>query len=745
MEFKVLKIKIFAIGLMLLSLQIYGSAKLRLNNAKKEKEIRFGPGTAAAAPAFQNFLRKAKKVQGPRKPNTANSSVQIKAVASAALSKSKQKVSPLSSLFKKRYPAGIDQQLWQEIVTKLNIQISSIEGRILKIPGIVNDNSYMHSLAWNPNGTQIATCSVYHETIHIWDVDTVNISQQLKDPNKLNTVAWSPNGRQIASASDDKIGRIWDIATGKIVFELKGHEKWVKSIAWNSTGTLIATASPDKTARIWDAHTGKIVHILQGHDDSIWSIAWNPAGTLLATASEDKTVRIWDISSGNQIQLLKGHTKGIHAIAWNPNGLLLATSSNDGTIRIWNTSIGKTELELPGAYHAEIAWNPAGTRITISAHDGLSIWDIASKTKVYRFENLISSHFNGNYIQSISYNPAGTHLAISSYDSIAHIWDLSPLIQYEQLIKGSLLKKQLMFILLCEEYKKRFPNKSEVKLQDIAQHILTKRITIAELTRVLLSFHPLIRNPIITTYNLVDAQEKIKIFIDAEEKIKRQNEFLAVKEAIFPPLAGDPIKNTLEEYFIGPRPIIAKPKDTSAQQMQNQIEKGQKQEIEKGDISTVLFAMIEQGEVDQVKACTNPITILSRSTDLNRTPLMHAITNRTDKVEQRNAIFTFLLNYQGTLVRTQYQSDLRKSELHVTDYHGNTPLMLAIIKDRFDFALAIAKKMTLRGLNKTFSIIRKNNNKNETAYDLALKVNETYKKDKNYQELMKILKKYPKK
>ena len=60
--------------------------------------------------------------------------------------------------------------------------------------------------------------------------------------------------------------------------------------------TCLATGHEDRVVRLWDPETGKLLHALKGHRHSVRSLAFTPEGRELASGSSDSTILLWDMA-----------------------------------------------------------------------------------------------------------------------------------------------------------------------------------------------------------------------------------------------------------------------------------------------------------------------------------------------------------------------------------------------------------------------------------------------------------------
>ena len=164
----------------------------------------------------------------------------------------------------------------------------------------------------------------------------------------VSSVAFSPDGKRLASGSRDNTIRLWDVASGRSLLELKGHSDFVNSVAFSPDSKRLASGSGDQTIRLWDVASGRSLLELIGHSASVNSVAFSPDGKRLASGSRDQTIRLWDVASGRSLRELKGHSDSVYSVAFSPDGKRLASGSRDNTIRLWDVASGRSLMELKG-------------------------------------------------------------------------------------------------------------------------------------------------------------------------------------------------------------------------------------------------------------------------------------------------------------------------------------------------------------------------------------------------------------
>ncbi len=211
------------------------------------------------------------------------------------------------------------------------------------------------SVVFSPDGRDILTASADDVgTARIFDAATCAEVSLLSGGGQLYFADYSPDGRRAVTASNDKIARIWDVATGKQIAALKGHGEDVVSAQFSPDGRRIVTSSVDRTARVWNASTGAQTAVLLGHGDLVYSAAWSPDGRLIATASNDRTARIWDAATGEQLAILAGHGDSVFTARFSPDGARIVTASIDRTARIWDArALASSTTEVQWARAAQ--------------------------------------------------------------------------------------------------------------------------------------------------------------------------------------------------------------------------------------------------------------------------------------------------------------------------------------------------------------------------------------------------------
>ena len=164
----------------------------------------------------------------------------------------------------------------------------------------------------------------------------------------VRRAVFDASSKRLVTVSNDRTARIWNITTGEITVELRGHEEIVRDAAFSPDGNSVATASDDGRVLIWDVASGKQTKSLTPSDDSkigkFKSVSFNPVNPeQLVSATDDGSVLIWDVVSGQVLNERSIGGDSVRDAIFDEAGKVV-TASWDGTVRRWNLETNEVDI-----------------------------------------------------------------------------------------------------------------------------------------------------------------------------------------------------------------------------------------------------------------------------------------------------------------------------------------------------------------------------------------------------------------
>jgi WD40 repeat protein/serine/threonine protein kinase len=256
--------------------------------------------------------------------------------------------------------------------------------------GALDHSAAVLAGAFSPDGRTVLTGS-YDGSAWLWDATTGRrLAGPFRHPDPVWAVAFRPDGKAFATGSGHSVerdghmvgvgeGRIWDIASGKVIQAHPQHARDIIAVAFTPDGQTLVTASKDTTARFWDATTGAAIGGVMRHDGWVNSLALTADGRAVLTGSDDRTGRLWSVPDGSPLTTPLRHTRPVKAVAISPDDRLLLTTSEDTTVQLWEARRGQPageSLRAPAPIQAA-SFSPTGRAFVTGDRGGrLLLWRV---------------------------------------------------------------------------------------------------------------------------------------------------------------------------------------------------------------------------------------------------------------------------------------------------------------------------------------------------------------------------------
>jgi hypothetical protein len=281
-----------------------------------------------------------------------------------------------------------------------------------------------NTTAYSPDGRLLAFEVSGGGTIKLIDSTSARQIRNIRGhKGSLHTLAFNPDGKQIAAASADAV-YVWDLSSGLIVLNIEAKTAWGRSVAFSPDGKTLATAFWDyersKTTadgststygeiRLWSTDTGKELRSFRD-SKSIASIVFSPDGRTIASWSsdensnkDDETVRFWRVDSGELISKGRGGVN-IRSLTFTENGSYVVVNAgsrySDSHSKVLSGRTGNLVLTILGfSESAWLAFTPDGQYVGTQGSSNRIAWRIG--TTVYDPDQFFDRFYNPDLISTV--------------------------------------------------------------------------------------------------------------------------------------------------------------------------------------------------------------------------------------------------------------------------------------------------------------------------------------------------------
>ncbi|ESU08495.1 hypothetical protein FGSG_04587 [Fusarium graminearum PH-1] len=221
------------------------------------------------------------------------------------------------------------------------------------------------------------------------------------------------------------------------------HNDWVRSCVFSPDGRLLVTGSDEKLVRIWDVATGSLQHVFEALDSYAYSVVASqsgPNGRPLLAAYGSEVIMVWDLVTGEPMQPVRGISQDINESEQKTSNMSVRFRNDDrnphddgnphndtdedqtaedecDTIE---ESASKTDVLAFTVQSIDIS--PQGDRLVAVSGRNIILWDIPSftVTGIYEHEAILGDDIDDDTesFHRVKFSPDGKLVAASVGSSI---------------------------------------------------------------------------------------------------------------------------------------------------------------------------------------------------------------------------------------------------------------------------------------------------------------------------------------
>lgn len=200
-------------------------------------------------------------------------------------------------------------------------------------------------------------------SVRAWDLIRYRNFRTFTAPTRLSfsSIAVDPSGEVVAAGSLDSFDiHIWNVQTGQLLDQLSGHEGPVSTLGFSPNGASLVSGSWDHSVRIWSVFARtQTSEPLQLQAD-VLCVTVRPDSKQIAVTTLDGQLTFWNLAEGSQEAGLDGRrdvsggrkltdrrtaanaagTKSFNTAAYSADGSVVVCSGNSKYICLYDVGSG---------------------------------------------------------------------------------------------------------------------------------------------------------------------------------------------------------------------------------------------------------------------------------------------------------------------------------------------------------------------------------------------------------------------
>jgi WD40 repeat protein len=262
------------------------------------------------------------------------------------------------------------------------------------------------SLAFSPNGRQLAVASEQESRLEIWDLNDETTPARLSC-ELVSAIAWMPDGRHLITSDLKGNLRVYDIASGTSV----------RSYGAKEEGQASRHVAPDKP-------TDAIPPVAAEHGEN--SIAIGPRAEFLVVGTESSgrgdgrvwNVAIWEFAPARR-RCEMPQRDPFRDIAFSQDGRFVALTNNSNyTVELWDTNCQRLRGSIEAPQHL-FAFSSDSTTFAHIARDEKLIE--LRDPDTFERRRILEGHSRD--VNSLAFHPTRPLLASAGDDGTVRVWE----------------------------------------------------------------------------------------------------------------------------------------------------------------------------------------------------------------------------------------------------------------------------------------------------------------------------------